>query len=107
MKTKVTELTGIKQQQQQQQRSFEARPLFQDNPRVNRYTFVDIITLSTSIFTVYVFELSTYTSTIYYWLLPPNKNKVQCGPMPNVIAALPNIGGALCSTPPSLADAHY
>jgi len=28
-------------------------------------------------------------------------------PMPNVTAALPNIGGALCSTPQSLADAHY
>ena len=27
--------------------------------------------------------------------------------MPNVIAALPNIGGALCSTTQSLADAHY
>jgi len=27
--------------------------------------------------------------------------------MPNVIAALPNIGGALCWTPQSLADAHY
>ena len=27
--------------------------------------------------------------------------------MPNVIAALPNIGGALCSTPQSLAHAHY
>jgi len=26
--------------------------------------------------------------------------------MPNVMAALPNIGGALCSTPLSLADAH-
>jgi len=25
--------------------------------------------------------------------------------MPNVMAALPNIGGALCSTPQSLADA--
>jgi len=29
------------------------------------------------------------------------------GPMPNVIAALTSIGGALCSTPQSLADAHY
>jgi len=28
-------------------------------------------------------------------------------PMPNVMAALPNIGGTLCSTPQSLADAHY
>jgi len=26
--------------------------------------------------------------------------------MPNVMAALPNIGGALCSTPQSLADAQ-
>ena len=27
--------------------------------------------------------------------------------MPNVMAAMPNIGGALCSTTQSLADAHY
>jgi len=27
--------------------------------------------------------------------------------MTNVMAALPNIGGAVCSTPQSLADAHY
>ena len=27
--------------------------------------------------------------------------------MPNVMVALPNIGGALCSTPSSLADAYY
>ena len=27
--------------------------------------------------------------------------------MANVMAALPNIGGALCSTPQSLADARY
>jgi len=30
----------------------------------------------------------------------------KCGPMPNVMAALPNAGGTLCSTPQSLADAH-
>ena len=33
--------------------------------------------------------------------------QLECGPMPNVMVALPNIGGALCSTPQSLADAHY
>jgi len=33
-------------------------------------------------------------------------DELECGPMPNVMAALPNIGGALCSTPQSLADAH-
>jgi len=33
--------------------------------------------------------------------------KLECGPMPNAMAALPNIGSALCSTPQSLADAHY
>ena len=27
--------------------------------------------------------------------------------MPNLMVALPNIGGALCSTPQRLADAHY
>jgi len=27
--------------------------------------------------------------------------------MPNLMVALPNIGGALYSTPQSLADAHY
>jgi len=27
--------------------------------------------------------------------------------MPNVMDALPNIGGAFCSTPQSLADDHY
>ena len=35
-----------------------------------------------------------------------NKKKLECGPVPNVMAALPNIGGAFCSTPQSLADAH-
>ena len=32
---------------------------------------------------------------------------IESGPMRNVMVALPNIGGALCSTPQSLADAHY
>ena len=35
------------------------------------------------------------------------KSKLECGPMPNVMAAVPNIGGALCSTPQSLGDAQY
>jgi len=33
--------------------------------------------------------------------------KLECGPMPNLMVALPNIGGTRCSTPQSLADAHY
>jgi len=32
---------------------------------------------------------------------------LECGPMPNLMVALPNTGGALYSTPQSLADAHY
>ena len=35
------------------------------------------------------------------------KQQLECGPMPYVMAALPNIGGAICSTPQSLADAQY
>jgi len=33
--------------------------------------------------------------------------QLECGPMLSVIAALPNVVGALCSTSQSLADAHY
>jgi len=36
-----------------------------------------------------------------------NQIKLECGPMPNLMVALPNIGGAPCSTPESFADAHY
>jgi len=32
--------------------------------------------------------------------------QLECGPMPNVMAALTIIGGALSSTPQSLAGAH-
>jgi len=35
------------------------------------------------------------------------KEELECGPMPSVMVALPNMGGALCSTPQSVADAHY
>ena len=33
------------------------------------------------------------------------EEELECGPMPNLMVALPNIGGALCSTPQSLANA--
>jgi len=36
-----------------------------------------------------------------------DRMKLECGPMPNLMVVLPNIGGALCSTLQSLADAHY
>ena len=32
---------------------------------------------------------------------------IECVPVPNVMVALPNVAGALCSPPQSLADAHY
>jgi len=35
------------------------------------------------------------------------KNQLECGPMPNVMATRPNTGDALYSMPQSLADAHY
>jgi len=40
-------------------------------------------------------------------LVTKNYDQLEHGPMPNVMVALPNTGGALCSTPQSLADAHY
>ena len=52
-----------------------------------------------------------YTSSLRPLRLGEEKKKkkkiLECGPMPNVIVALPKIGGALCSMPQSLADAHY
>jgi len=33
--------------------------------------------------------------------------QLECAPMPNLMAALPTIGGALCSTLQSLTNAHY
>ena len=36
---------------------------------------------------------------------PPTNNQTRMW-APNVMAALPNIGGTLCSTPQSLADAN-
>jgi len=36
-----------------------------------------------------------------------HRRKLEMWPMPNVMVALPNIGGALYSTPQSLADTHY
>jgi len=44
---------------------------------------------------------------LIYWSLALQQIQLECGPMPNLMVALPNIGGALCSTPQSLADAHY
>ena len=47
-------------------------------------------------------QLQIYPNKIIW-----NNLQLECGPMPNLMVALPNIGGALCSTPQSLADAHY
>jgi len=41
------------------------------------------------------------------WLQIVLLNQLECGQMPNVMVALPNIGGVLCSTPQTLADGHY
>jgi len=48
---------------------------------------------------------SRHQTAINYEL--QNSNKLECGPMPNVMVALLNIVGALCSTPQTLADADY
>jgi len=45
--------------------------------------------------------------TFYSPRMVAKHKELECGPMHNVMVALPNIGGALCSTPQSLADAHY
>jgi len=39
--------------------------------------------------------------------VPQTNETISAASRPNVMAVLPNIGGALCSTPQSLADDHY
>jgi len=66
----------------------------------------------------YLFSLLQSLTMFLYWtgrpsrwalahILVVNEFLTECGPIPNVMAALPNIGGALCSMPQSLADAQY
>ena len=49
------------------------------------------------------FENTEYSAYISLHI----QDELECGPMPNVMVALPNIGGSLCSTPQSLADVRY
>jgi len=52
-------------------------------------------------------DIQTETAEIRRWKKIERKEELECGPMSNVMAALPHIGGALCSAPQSLADADY
>jgi len=58
---------------------------------------------------VYHFVILAYfmVEILLAYAVLPTLCKLECGPMPNLMVALPNTGGALCSTPQSLADAHY
>jgi len=55
----------------------------------------------------HTYAIVTTWSTVRYFHIVAKHWKLECGPMPNLMVALPNIGGALCSTPQSLVDAHY
>ena len=63
-----------------------------------------------SYFTPFTF-FGSYVFVVWRWNYTIRRErrlvKLECGPMPNVMAAVPNIGCALCSMPQSLADAHY
>jgi len=54
-----------------------------------------------------LFPANPLANTEKTTIINQKPKKLECGPMPNLMVALPNIGGALCSTPQSLADAHY
>jgi len=59
-----------------------------------------------AIFSVLYFQISDMQSAAAK-IRPGKKKKLECGPMPNVMVALLNIGGALCSMPQSLSHAYY
>jgi len=52
-------------------------------------------------------DISSFVILSQYHVYFEEYMKLECGPTPNLMVALPNIGGALCSMPQSLADAHY
>ena len=60
----------------------------QSTASVLRYNFLKITTICIILQST---NISVYSS----------EKKLECGPVPNVMAALPNIGGALCSMPQS------
>jgi len=55
----------------------------------------------------FTFSAPSCNLNLYARVRPHFIKKLECGPMPNVMAALPNISGALCSMPQSSADDHY
>ena len=74
-------------------------------PEISREKICSVLTFLPSGISIRLAVLPQFTPRLTNEL--KTNNKPECGPMPNVMAALPNIGGALCSTPQSLADAHY
>jgi len=50
-------------------------------------------------------DIQSATAEVRVGKKEERRKNYKFGPMPNVMAGLPNIGGALCSTPQSLADA--
>jgi len=52
-------------------------------------------------------QRSNEEANVHVFATAQFKLQLECEQMPNLMVALPNIGGALCSTPQSLADAHY
>ena len=53
-------------------------------------------------------HVSTFNARTHNQRQPINRSisQLECGPMPIMMVALPNTGGALCSMPQSLADAE-
>jgi len=69
---------------------------------------------SSTALSVFSLETSLVQSSLAVFLIflglssSSDLTKLECGgPIPNVMDALANIGGTLCSTTQSLADAHY
>jgi len=68
------------------------------SPRGHRKSLAGLPHGNIRVFRVYAASEATVTEST---------KQLECGPMPNLMVALPNTIGAVCSTPQSLADAHY
>jgi len=59
-----------------------------------------------TIFTTWSHKNYVTSLNIQYQFQNKDISKPEYGPMPNLMVAVPNIDGALCSTPQSLTRAH-
>ena len=78
-----------------------------ESPKIRKGCFLDSMPTAVKNFISKCVSYISNNRAKTHQQIQAKKIELECGPMPNLMVALPNTGGALCSTPQSLADAYY